>query len=185
MFLLALIIAVLIGFLLRGSLKNIDAANIKGLYFVFIAVVLEFIMIRLIKNDYLAIGALTYCLDLVMYAMLLIFIYLNRRNKWIILVGVGVVLNAVVIFSNGGAMPVNIESIRALGFTGQVSSQGLYVELHEGTWFKFLADIIPIKYPKPGLASIGDIVEVIGLALYVISEMQTKKTNLNYIKLEQ
>jgi hypothetical protein len=174
MFIFALIIAVVIGYLLRGSLKNIDAGKIKGLFFVFSAIILEFIIIKLLKSSYLTIGTETYVLDLIMYSLLLTFVYLNRSNKWIMLVGIGFVLNAIVIFSNGGAMPVNNEAVRTLGFTGEISSQGLYVEMHKATRFAFLGDIIPMKYPKPGVASIGDFVEVIGLALYIITEMKNK-----------
>jgi hypothetical protein len=185
MFIFALIIAVILGYLLKGSLKNIDAAKVKGLYFVSSAIILEFIIIKLLKNSYLTIGALTYVLDLIMYILLLTFVYLNRSNKWIMIVGIGIILNAVVIFSNGGAMPVDVQAVKALGFTGEISSQGLYVEMQEATRFAFLGDILPMKYPKPGVASIGDFVEVIGLALYIITEMKNKKSKINIIKIEQ
>jgi hypothetical protein len=174
MFIFALIIAVIMGYLLKGSLKNIDAAKIKGLYFVFSAIILEFIIIRLLKSGHITIGTLTYVLDLIMYGLLLTFVYLNRNNKWIMLVGIGFILNAVVIFSNGGTMPVDVKAVEALGYTGEVSAMGLYTRIHEGTIFAFLGDIIPMKYPKPGVASAGDFVEVIGLTLYIITEMKNR-----------
>ncbi len=185
MFIFALIIAILLGYLFKGSLKNIDVAKIKGLYFVFSGIILEFIMVKLIKSNYLNIGTLTYFLDLIMYGMLLTFVFLNRNNKWIMVIGVGFLLNAAVIFLNGGAMPVDAQAVRSLGFTGDISSLGLYTVINQGTRLAFLGDIIPMKYPKPGVASIGDFVEVIGLALYIITEMKKKKSSLNIIKLEQ
>jgi hypothetical protein len=185
MFLFALIIAIILGYVLKGSLRNIDVDKIKGLYLVFAAIIMEFIVVRLIKTELLTIGTITYVLDLIMYGLLLAFVILNRSNKWIIIVGIGFLLNAVVIFLNGGTMPVNVEAVRALGFTGKISSQGLYVELQERTRFAFLADILPIKYPKPGVASIGDFIEVVGMVLYVITEMKNKKITLSSIKIEQ
>lgn len=185
MFLLALIIAVLIGYVLKGSIKNIDAAKIKGLYFVIAAFILEFIMIKMLKSKYLTIGAITYILDLIMYGLLLSFVYLNKNSKCIIVLGIGILLNAVVIFSNGGTMPVDIEAVRTLGFTGNVSSQGLYSEVNAETRFAFLGDIFLVKYPKPGVASLGDFIEVIGMALYIITEMKNKKSKIIYTKIEQ
>lgn len=179
MFIFALVIAILLGYLLKGSLKNIDTSKIRGLYFVFIAIILEFIVIKLIKNRYLTIGTLTYILDLIMYSLLLTFIYLNRSNKYIVLTGIGFLLNAAVIFLNGGAMPVDPNAVRALGFAGEISSQGLYTALQEGTRLAFLGDIILLRYPKKGVASVGDFVEIAGIALYIISEMRNKKAENN------
>ncbi|MCM8711500.1 DUF5317 domain-containing protein [Clostridium sp. SYSU_GA19001] len=182
MFIQALIIAVIIGYILKGSLKNIDASSIKGLYFVFTAFLIEFILIMLIRNQYLTRGIVTYVVNFIMYLLLFVFIYVNRRNKWIVLMGIGFLLNAIPIFLNGGAMPVSLSAVKAAGITQNVSSEGLYRLIDEGTKLAFLGDVIPVKYPRPFAVSIGDIVGAIGLMLFVITGMQRKKTEIKYVK---
>lgn len=185
MFFLAFIIAILIGYALKGRLKNIDASKVKFLSLVFIAFFSEFVVLTLIKKGYLHIGKLTYFSDVIMYSLLLIFTYANRKNKWILLLGLGAILNAVVIFANGGVMPVNGDIVKSFGFNGDVASQGLYVFADKNTLLYFLADIVPIRYPNgfinPGIASAGDIIEMIGMSIFIITEMKNKniKNDLN------
>lgn len=180
MFLAALIIALIAGFVLKGSVKNIDATSIKGLYFVFAAFFLEYMVLTLLRRGYLAIGTITLIADIVMYTMLVYFVFLNRKNKWILLMGAGVALNAIVIFANGGVMPVSESAVRAFGITGGVAARGLYELADSNTKFVFLADIISLGTPRLGIASIGDIIECVGLAMFIITEMRNKpdKNNL-------
>lgn len=174
MFFLAFILAIIIGYAVNGRLKNIDASKVKLLSLVFIAFFLEFIVLTLIKKGYMHIGALTYVSDVIMYSLLIIFAYANRKNKWLLLLGVGAILNAIVIFANGGVMPVNPDIVKSFGYHGDVALQGLYNLADGNTKLYFLADIIPIKYPKPGIASIGDITEILGVAIFIITEMKSK-----------
>lgn len=177
MFFLAFIMAIIIGYSLNGRLKNIDASKVKFVSLVFIAFFLEFIVLTLIKKAYIRLGILTYVSDVIMYSLLLIFAYLNRKNKWLLLLGVGSILNAIVIFANGGVMPVNPDIVKSFGYHGDVALQGLYILADGSTKLYFLADIIPIRYPKPGIASIGDIIELLGVAIFIVSEMKNKKNS--------
>jgi len=184
MFLLAFIVTIIIGYALNGRLKNIDATKVKFISFVLISFIIEFIQLTLIKKGYMHIGILTYISDVIMYSLLLIFTYANRENKWLVLLGLGAMLNAVVIFANGGVMPVKQEIVKSYGYYGDVALQGLYKLTDESTKLYFLADIIPIKYPKAGIASIGDITEVLGMAIFIITEMKNKGISKNTIKNE-
>jgi hypothetical protein len=181
LFLVVIIIAIIIGYIVRGSLKNIDPSNLKVIYLVFIAFLIEAIMIVLIRKGYLIRGTLTYIINLIMYTSLFVFIYQNRYNKWMLLMGAGVLLNALPIFFNGGAMPVSSTIINQLGMTQNVSSEGLYVIIDANTKLFFLGDIIALKYPRTYVASIGDIVEVIAIAAFIITEMKSKKYKSNLI----
>lgn len=175
MFIIALIAAVILGYILRGSLKNIDTSSIKGVYFVFTAFLIEFIVVLTIKNGLLVRGTLTYVINLIMYVLLLAFIFINRKNKWIVIMGIGFFLNALPIFFNGGAMPVSLSAIKIVGITENVTAEGLYVLIDKSTKLAFLGDVIPLKYPRPFAISIGDIVGAIGLMLFVITEMKRKR----------
>lgn len=180
MFIEALIAAIIIGYILKGSLKNIDTNAIKGIYTVFAGMFIEVIINISIRNGLMSRGLLTYLLDLIMYMLLFIFIFLNKKNKWIVVMGIGFLLNALPIFFNGGAMPVSSSVIDMVGLSQDVVSQGLYVLVDVNTRLTFLGDVIPIKYPRTFAASIGDIVAAIGLMLYIITEMKRKK-KLKYL----
>lgn len=174
MFFLAIIIAIIIGYALKGKLKNIDASKVKCLSLAFIAFFLEFMVLALIRRKIMQIGALTYISDVIIYSLLLTFTYANRKNKWLLLLGIGALLNAVVIFANGGAMPVSQEIVKSFGYDKDVAMQGLYKLADKNTKLYFLADIIPIRYPRAGIASVGDITEVLGMAIFIITEMKFK-----------
>ncbi|ERI94153.1 hypothetical protein HMPREF1982_01165 [Clostridiales bacterium oral taxon 876 str. F0540] len=174
MFFIALIIAIIIGYVLNGRLKNINAEKVKGLYLVFAAFFLEYIILALLKKGSIKIGTLTLLSDIIMYSMLMIFTYLNRKDKWLLMLGIGFMLNAVVIFANGGMMPVSETVVRAYGFNGDLGTTGLYRFVDSNTHFVFLADIIPLGNRRLGIASLGDIVECVGVAGFIISEMKSK-----------
>jgi hypothetical protein len=181
LFLVVIIIAILVGYILRGSLENIDPSKTKSIYLVFIAFLIEAVIVMSIRKGYLVRGNVTYIINLIMYMTLFIFIYQNRYNKWILLMGAGFLLNAVVIFFNGGAMPVSSIAVNHLGMIKSISSEGLYVVIDANTKASLLADIIPIKYPRPYVISIGDIVEIVAIAAFIITEMKSKKYKSNLI----
>jgi hypothetical protein len=181
LFLVVIVIAIIIGCILKGNPKNIDPSEIKAIYLVFVSFLIEAIMITLIRKGYLVRGTVTYIVNLIMYIVLFLFIYKNRYNKWLLLMGTGFLLNALAIFFNGGAMPVSSNIINQLGMTQNVSAEGLYVIINANTRLAFLGDIIPLKYPRSYAVSIGDIVEVIAIAAFIITEMKSKKYKSNLI----
>lgn len=182
MFLEVLIFSILLGYLLKGSLKNLDASEIKGLYLVFIAFFIEFLVVITIRKHLLSNGSITFLLDLIMYGLLIIFIYLNRKNVYIVMMGFGFLLNAIPIFLNGGAMPVDVNATVKAGLypsieKAKVASEGLYTIINSDTKLWFLGDIIPITFLRHVVISIGDVILAIGLMLFVVTGM--KKTKLN------
>jgi hypothetical protein len=111
-----------------------------------------------------------------MYGLLIVFIFINKSNKFIIIIGVGFILNAIAIFSNGGAMPVGVNAAKLMGSADNVNLDGLYILVSSSTRFSFLGDIIYIRYPRPYAISIGDIVMAVGVMLYIVTEMKRKRT---------
>lgn len=175
MFIAAVVMAVILGYIFKGKLNNIDTSKIKAVYLVFIAFLIEAAINFSMRGEFLTRGTLTFILDLAMYILLFIFVYLNINNKWILLMGIGFLLNAIVIFFNGGAMPVSPTALSAMGVTGDISTQGLYRILDSSTKLPFLGDIIFIKYPRTYAISIGDIVEVIAVVLFIFTGMKSKE----------
>ena len=108
------------------------------------------------------------------FAPLLLFVLLNIRNWRIVLVGLGVLMNFVVIMANRGRMPISELALLEPRLSDQVLrvQQGLvpeYVLMHApaSAPFWFLSDIIILPLPALGFASIGDVVLGLGLMLAV------------------
>lgn len=172
MFIEGLIFAVIIGYILKGNIKNLENVDVKGVYLVFISFFIEFFIIICIRKGIFNIGIFTYILDFIMYTLLAMFIYFNRKDKYIVLMGLGFLLNAIAIFSNGGVMPVSAKAATAAGVTLDISKEGLYTLINENTRVWFLGDVIPKTFLRNFAISIGDIIAVLGLMLFVITGMK-------------
>jgi hypothetical protein len=176
MFVLSCVIALIIGYLLKGRLRNLEYVEVKSLYLVIVGFSIEVIIIILIRTGVLSHGWITLTLDAIMYILLFIFIYLNRKDIYLLIMGVGFILNAIPIFANGGAMPVSEAAAKAIGAEHiDVTKQGLYVLINSETRFWYLGDIIPIVFITRTAASIGDFILAIGLILFIITGMKKSK----------
>ena len=183
MFIKAFILAIIIGYLLKGRLKNLDKVNINKMYIILIAFVMEFSVVTLIGKGILKAGYLTYTIDLIMYGMVALFIYLNRKNAYLVIMAFGFILNAVPIFFNGGTMPVSLSAIDKVGLTHNISTEGLYSFVSGKTKFAFLSDIISTPFVGKFAFSIGDVIAALALMAFIITGMKGMNQNLK-IKLK-
>ncbi|WP_346899230.1 DUF5317 family protein [Clostridium sp. UBA7503] len=175
MFLFSIILGVVLGYLLKGNIENLNNLEIKGWWLIVLGFLVEFIMKIFLKSGHLEIGSLTYVLNIVMYSCIMAFIYINRKYKMILVIGIGFLLNIVVILGNGCTMPISTKAMDILNVSGQVETKGLYSIISVETKFKFLADVIPYKLWKyGGIASIGDIILSIGIIGIVIKGMKLR-----------
>lgn len=175
MFFEVIILAVIIGYLLKGRLKNIDIMGVKAIYLVLIGFLIKFIIVLSIRHGLITRGTITFILYSIQYSLLLIFVILNRKNKYILIMGIGFLLNALSIFTNGGAMPVSTAVAKSLGFTTEVWTGGLYRAADETTKLNFLGDIIPYNIGRAYVISIGDIILAAGLFLFIVTGMKKKE----------
>lgn len=177
MFLVSLVVAIVIGLLLKGDIRKLDASNLKGIYLAFFAFLIEFVLFTLIRKKVIEKSIVTYIFYLIQYILILSFVFVNRRDYAILVIGIGIFLNALAIFLNGGAMPVSANAMVKAGMAPSLdlvketmaSSEGLYQVATQKTIFAFLGDCIALgKY----VISIGDIFIALGLMGYVIKEMK-------------
>jgi hypothetical protein len=175
MFIIAAVIAIALGFILKGNLANLGNVEIKGVYVIIIPFLLEFFINLFIRMGLIQQGRVTFILDLVIYSLLLIFVVLNKKNPFIVLMGAGFLLNAVAIFSNGGVMPVSYGAAISLGIKGDIARVGLYKYINSYTKFWILGDIIPFKLFSKFIFSIGDIAISLGMVLFIIVGMKKKE----------
>lgn len=174
MFIEAIIFAIIIGYIFKGKIKNLENVQIKNLSLIFIAFSIELITIVCVRNNILSAGKITFFMDITMYMIIFIFVFINKKNTYILLMGIGFILNAIPIFLNGGAMPVSAYAAKTAGLTLDVRSQGLYLLIDQSTRAALLGDIIPLTFLRHFAISIGDIIAAFGLMLFIITGMKAK-----------
>jgi hypothetical protein len=116
-------------------------------------------------------------LFLLSHVLLLIFVWLNRQLLGMQIVGIGVLLNLLVIVTNGGFMPITPESLLQInpGTTSGVWQAGNHygyskdvILARQDTNLWFLSDIlvVPPPFPWPVAFSLGDL--FIGAGIIVL-----------------
>jgi hypothetical protein len=172
MFILAVIFAILTGFLIKGSLKNLENAEIKGIVLVILSFFIEFVINTSLTKGIIKPNMVTTGLDAAMYLFIFVFAYMNRKNPFLLIMSFGFFLNAFVIFINGGVMPASPKAMDMVNFTRELLKNGLYTVLDSNTKFWFLADIFPLKFITRTVVSIGDIIAAAGLYIFIILNMR-------------
>lgn len=116
-------------------------------------------------------GGLLYVLSLL---MVVIFAWFNRRILGISVIGLGLLLNALVIGANGGQMPVDPKEAAAAGqLQALVEPEGrgewsTFALMRPDTPLSLLGDRIsvPMPFKEPSILSVGDFVITVGIFLF-------------------
>lgn len=175
LFIEPIILSFLIAKIRRGKIRNIEKVSIKGWYFFILAALIQFSIslvkginpgagIELLIRYFIYFHAFTYLL-------LIIGIILNIKLNSMKLFLIGLILNLIVIFFNGGQMPVSIDGIKGIGNYDELPVRQFDIKhnsITKDTKFVYLADIIliPKPYPLPKIISIGDILIMTGVFLF-------------------
>lgn len=107
------------------------------------------------------------------YVLLVLFMAVNVRRPGFPLAALGLALNVIVIFANGGRMPVRLSAWKATGYsTKALRKHGVYdnnVLGGHGTHLSFLGDVFPLPswVPFASAFSIGDVLLVLGVFVFV------------------
>ena len=169
----AIVVAIVIGYILRGSLRNFSGARIRWPLLALAGLALQLWPVSATAS------ALGFGLLMASFGLLFAFGMLNIRNPGFVLIVVGLCMNALVIAVNHG-MPVQRE---ALIRSGQGSTLKLLAE--EGGAkhhlagpdddLMFLADVIPVPKPIGQVVSLGDVATYAGVMWFVIASMQPSR----------
>lgn len=107
------------------------------------------------------------------YGLVLAWLVANRHRRGTVLVFIGFMLNAVVITANG-AMPVDVEAIRAAGVAEPIIPLGKHEVMTDATLLPWLGDRFPIV-PIRSSISVGDIVLAAGM-IPLVHDLMTSRS---------
>jgi hypothetical protein len=156
---------IIIGYLRKGKLKNLEYLSIKLWYLLSVAFLIQLIAIKVNSlTDYVF-----YILHLSSYVIITYVCWINRHYVAIQIIGLGNSLNAFVIAFNEGKMPVKVPEF----ISNPVFDRG-HALLTDSTQLSFLSDILLIRIPSVRLymLSLGDIVLMIGVLLLIQKGMK-------------
>ena len=185
--------ALVIGKLRGGRLKNLLSLKINWVFLIIAAALLQSLGAIIVAKEltpyWKIINDYGIWLQLAVYILLFCGVIKNFGLEGMPLVFLGILLNFIVIMSNGGRMPVDINGIEHM-----LSMESLnilqngksltHIAASESTKFLFLGDIIHLKrpYPLPKSLSIGDIFMMIGIFKLIYKGL-LYETYTNHIKL--
>ena len=189
--LFAIIIGLLIGFIRGGRIQGITAKKISLWPLGLIGVILQVALhLYYYTGGISAIDSLLPIVNFISYILVLIMFVFNLDDFWTILIAVGTTANFVVIFINGGKMPVAQSIVDGLssGLAGTISQgmNGVYTLMDQTTttlWF--LGDYLRIPalgtitslYGGASGLSVGTIIIMVGLIGWVQYAMSRAKTS--------
>jgi hypothetical protein len=152
--------AILVSYLRGGRLSRLAGADLRATWLLFVGVGLQ-VSLDLAATRGLLEGTAGWLVLLASQVLVLVWCGLNWWRPGMLLVVLGLFLNALVIGANG-AMPVDPDAIAALGIAGAEVPPGKHELLTEATRLAILADIWPLP-PVRTIISIGDVVLAAGL----------------------
>lgn len=172
-----IIAALLVGLLLRGKIDRLADANIKGVWLIFVVLVVYVGMRKLAQ--YHLFGYLSMPRSMVKVGMFVVLSALavaNIRIAGAKLMLVGLVANLAAVASNGGMMPVSrrgIEIIAGKHFSELMATYPHVQNMVIGpdTKLAFLCDIFPFHWPYVVLTqlySVGDLLTTIGCFIAIV-----------------
>ena len=173
----AILLGIIIGWLRNGKLKYLNKVSLFGWPLIILALLVQ----TAVWIDFnTSSGYLTTVypfIYLISFVFLLLFIFLQNRQAGIIIIGLGILLNLLVITANRGMMPV--DSTRMPSTVAKELATGVKSPFHttitDNTWLDYLGDRIPIPYRRNQLLSIGDIFIGCGILVFLQHNMLKKR----------
>lgn len=178
-----IIVALLLGWALGGKPGRLADAPIKWIWLLAVPVALYLAALFISRTPSVAVKLSWFygASHIAAKAVLLVFVYANRRIPGAKIVLFGMVLNFIAITANGGLMPAKPSALVAA--YGQEYLEQTQKEAHPqssvgvGNYkVKILCDFIPFVRPYvllEGVYSIGDLFISFGIVIAIISIMRT------------
>jgi len=170
----AIAAGLLIGLLSRGSLANLAHVRIRRWPLALAGLIFQLLLFS--PPVAAAVGSAGPPLYVGSTAIVLLVLLLNLRLPGFWLVGVGALLNLIVVVANGGQMPASPEGFMALTGVAAVPTEAFSNSILIGpqTVFPLLGDIFILPRPMPlaNIFSIGDVLIAMGGTWFIVSTMR-------------
>ena len=179
------ILSIIIAKLRKGKFKNLENIDIRAWYLLLVAASIQ-ILSSIIKKLGFEFENIFFYLHIFSYILMMACLLLNLKKNSMKIFLIGLILNFIVIFANGGKMPVSLNGIKGIndniGIELPIGDFDIkHIGVTQDTKLVYLADIIliPEPYPLAKILSIGDIFIMIGLFVFLQEGMVIKEDNEN------
>jgi len=169
----AIILGVIVAFFRGGKIQRLAELPLKYPWAIVAALLLRIGAVDLASRGvvfFVNYGAWMQMLAFIMLAAALWFNYPALR-----IAAAGATLNLLVIAANSGVMPISVKALSVAGLDMQPAVSHAFIGSTTSLWF--LGDIIPLPPPYPfnKVVSIGDLVLLVGVVVYISWVMRDRK----------
>lgn len=170
---IAALVLVMLVPLTGGTYSRLLDLRLRGSWIVAAALVVQIAIISVLD---VGAGAASKGLHLATYGAIGACIWLNRRVRWMPVIGVGWLSNFIAILVNGGVMPTSSAAAAAIGRHTSTAFENS-APLND-PHLAFLGDIIvtPRQLPLENVLSIGDLLLLVGFTLVIVSASRTNRS---------
>ena len=183
MILIALCFALLLGLVVAGGrVSNLGAVQVRWGWLAPLAFAMQAYLIFFPADRA---GGLLSARSLLLTAslmLLLVVVWQNRHLRGVKLIGLGLLLNFLVMAVNGGFMPIAPDTLAQIGYDGNASqletgyivgrTKNVVVEPGEASlWFLSDIMVVPRPFPIPTALSVGDLLIVVGVFVFLWEAM--------------
>jgi hypothetical protein len=183
MILIALCLAFLLGLVVVGGrVGNLDRIEVRWAWLAPLAFLIQaYLMFFPAERAGGLLSARSLLLTL-SHVLLFVLVWQNRHISGIKLIGLGLLLNFLVMVVNGGFMPVTPHTLAQIGYdanapqleTGYIVGRTKNVVMVPGDaslWFLSDIMVIPRPFPIPSALSVGDLFIVLGVFAFLRKAM--------------
>jgi hypothetical protein len=193
MILIALCFALLLGLVaVGGRVSNLATVEVKWGWLAPLAFLMQAYLIFFPADRTGGLLSARSLLLIVSLILLLAMILQNRHFGGVKLIGLGLLLNFMVMALNGGFMPITPEALTQIGYDGNASqldtgyivgrTKNVVVEPGEGyVWFLSDIMVVPRPFPIPTALSLGDVLIVAGVFFFLREAMFLHRLQTNLV----
>lgn len=175
LYIMAILLGIVVGIIFKGRISNILNLEFEKAWIIIIAFLIQAAAQFLSFRGFTIINGYILIIQGLVIILLLTGFWYNRKYLGIVIISLGFILNALVMMTNGGKMPVSYEILKSFDQQGMIDllaagRDSKHVVIDESTRLSFLSDVIYIPYIfgyMMRLASIGDLVIVAGVFIFV------------------
>lgn len=170
----SVVVSLVVGKVRGGTFGALGNFSLRQIYLFIIAFIIEFVLVYGGRAGISFLREFAPYFYFAAYVLLFVGLWSNRDKPEMWIIAVGAFLNALVIFVNGGRMPISPDAMIRAGMGSQldkVASGNIvtYSLLEPETLLKPLADVIAVgkPYPFPHLLSVGDLAIAVGVFILI------------------